>query len=501
MDLTSRPKPALLPLLQILLLLGLIALLYFPSVSVLFERWTRWDEGLSHSLPTLGIFLFLCWRAQPWAYREDSRGLRILLLGLLCLTSVCWLVFDLIQIGILAYLSLLALLLFAIATSYSFKTACHLLIPLGVLIFTLPLWEYLTGTLVTLSAYAVGWLGDIVDIAILIDGNNIFIPYGRLYIDDGCSGLRYLVIALLMAYLLSCVNHYRPRQIIIAVALAAALALLTNWIRIFALVMIGYHTEMQSSLMHDHEMFGWILFASIMLPAIYFAPVNRPPSIKSIQQPLKFKPVWPIVCLASGPLLALFLTTLEGTQNLLNLDAIQAERVHTISSEQFIRVNVPEGGVRETRVYQLNDTLLSVELAQYSPQTLQQGSNQKSREEPQKKPREKIVPYFGSLHDKTSWVLIEEKPNEAMAQLGAKISLFRRVNDQQQIVLLHRYQVGDNATSSYEKSKFLQLPAALFGKHYFNIFTVQAVCTAPNCEQALAAVTQLAETWVRSQER
>lgn len=468
---------------QILLLMSVIAAFYFPTVSQLFQRWILWDQSLSHGLPTLGIFLFLIWRAQPWAYQADSVTRRLGLCILLCLTSVVWFLFDKIQIGILAYLALLPLLWLLIAASYSVKTALQLSIPIGILIFTIPLWEQLTELLVALSASAIGLMGRLVDIPILIDGNNIFIPYGRLYIDDGCSGLRYLTIALLMAYLIACVHYYRLRQAIIAMVLAAALALLMNWIRIFLLVMIGYYTDMQSSLMQDHEMFGWILFACVMFPSVYFAPVYRRKETQKNTEPVKFRPLWPLLALASGPLLTLLFSNVMATQSLVSLEAINQYRDFTPSVEVFATIIMPAGGTLEKQEHKIGDTRLQVELAQY----------------PQRDPREKIVPYFGTLYDKANWIYSEEITTHNLAQQGVEISLLRRVNSQQQLVFLHRYQVGSYATSRYDKAKLLQFPAVILSENYFNIFTIQAVCNKLDCDDAIAAATQIATTWIESQ--
>src|SRR5690606_34589281 len=137
----------------------------------------------------------------------------------------------------------------------------------------------------------------------IIDGNSIYIPFGHILIADGCSGLRYFVIALAIGYIISYLNRYNEKRLLVVLAAAAAIGLLANWIRIFILILVGYQSEMQSSLMGDHEMFGWILFGLLCLPAIYFAPV-----VKSTAEPIavassaKVKWAIPLVALALGPL-------------------------------------------------------------------------------------------------------------------------------------------------------------------------------------------------------
>ena len=90
--------------------------------------------------------------------------------------------------------------------------------------------------------------------------NSIFIPFGQIVIADGCSGLRYFEIALALAYIIALLNNYSERKLLPALIIAAALGLLANWIRIFILVLIGYESKMESSLMANHEYFGWFVF-------------------------------------------------------------------------------------------------------------------------------------------------------------------------------------------------------------------------------------------------
>src|SRR5690606_8194014 len=77
------------------------------------------------------------------------------------------------------------------------------------------------------------------------------------------------------------------------------------WIRIFILILVGYHTEMESSLMEDHETFGWIVFALICFPAIYFAPVIKVRSSIALPSTANNTP-------ALGKLILLFLLLLPG---------------------------------------------------------------------------------------------------------------------------------------------------------------------------------------------
>lgn len=52
---------------------------------------------------------------------------------------------------------------------------------------------------------------------------------------------------------------------------AVLLALVANWIRVFIIIYMGYETNMTSSLIEDHDMFGWWVFAASLVPLFFFA--------------------------------------------------------------------------------------------------------------------------------------------------------------------------------------------------------------------------------------
>jgi hypothetical protein len=51
---------------------------------------------------------------------------------------------------------------------------------------------------------------------------------------------------------------------------ALAVAIIANWIRVAVVIIAGHLTEMQTFLIKDHYYFGWVVFAILMVPVIYF---------------------------------------------------------------------------------------------------------------------------------------------------------------------------------------------------------------------------------------
>ncbi|MBV1871585.1 MAG: EpsI family protein, partial [Gammaproteobacteria bacterium] len=102
-----------------------------------------------------------------------------------------------------------------------------------------------------------------------IHGTYIEIPSGTFHVAQSCAGMRYMLIALTLTTLHSYLSFRAllPRFTIIGIGLL--LSLLANWIRVYTVVYIGYQTQMQSSIVNDHDTLGWIVFAIVLAPIFF----------------------------------------------------------------------------------------------------------------------------------------------------------------------------------------------------------------------------------------
>jgi hypothetical protein len=58
---------------------------------------------------------------------------------------------------------------------------------------------------------------------------------------------------------------------LLLIVIAAAIGMLDNWIRVFALVMIAHVSNMQSPLVYSHASFGWWVYAASLVPLFMIA--------------------------------------------------------------------------------------------------------------------------------------------------------------------------------------------------------------------------------------
>jgi exosortase len=460
--------------LTILVLVALVSCLFFPSISPLFIRWLKLSQDLSHGLPTLIIFVFFIWRISPIKHTRNSDSTYWFLCVTLSLFSFVWYLFQSINIQLISALLLIALLTIYLAACFSFKTAVDLLPFLGLLLFVVPILSSLTDQLVLLSSFVVGALVDTVKLTAIIEGNNILIPSGRITIAEGCSGLRYLSITLLLAYIICLINGYNRRQSMLAILCAVGLGLFTNWIRIFLLVLIGYHSNMQSKLMHDHEMFGWILFMTIIMPAIYWAPIIRK-NIEFSVRVSRCKPLMPTLALLLGPLLFWSTLQVELSSNKLTLNGLTVTEIPE-KPATWIPIQFPEQTENFRRDFSVDGIAMRAELAKYTPSS----------------PSEKLVPYIQNVYPKEDWVPADR--SHLMEIHDFELMLLKNINSSQKILLLYQFNVGNSSTHSYRLAKLLQLKAKLLGENFFGLLVIQAGC-AMDCSEEIVAIKKITENW------
>jgi EpsI family protein len=207
----------------------------------------------------------------------DVRRLNLSALVVLLMLSLTWLVFWLAGIQDV-HLALFPLIVAAASVAlFGFPTLRVLAFPLAFFYFAEPLWEALTVPLQDLTVAAERVLLSWTDMPARIDGYVIRFPNGSFEIESGCSGLHFLVVGLAVAALYGELSKDSLRTRLLWLAIMGALALLSNWLRVFTVLVAGYQTNMRHYLVSvDHYRFGWGLFVLVMILFLFltsrFAP-------------------------------------------------------------------------------------------------------------------------------------------------------------------------------------------------------------------------------------
>lgn len=260
--------------------LAVAILLYWPGAVSLAELWTdmRGDTYTSGFL-IAAISAWLLWRRRaelsPVALSAPWHVLGLLALAA---TALVW-VFAL-RAGLqVVYLSLLPILWWlCVLLACGWRAARAAAFPLGFLLFALPAWDYAIPVLQWLTVHVVRVALRVTGVPSFFSGEMVQIPAGVFEIQGGCSGLHYFIVGLSVAVLLGELRHDSWRSRLRWVVIAGALAVASNWVRVYTIILAGHLTHMQSYLVRvSHYSYGWFVFMAALVAFFLYVRFRAPP--------------------------------------------------------------------------------------------------------------------------------------------------------------------------------------------------------------------------------
>jgi exosortase A len=257
-----------------LVVLGFV--LFWPTTVSLIEQWEDTvRRTYTHGYLIVALTLWLLWRNRSsWSQVE----LRPSVLAFIAVVaeSFVWLISYRAGVRIAHQALLPAMIFGAFTACYGIAAARRNLLPFGFLYFAIPLWDALNPLLQSASTFAVRMLLRTAGIPAYFSGNTFTLPAGSLEIAGGCSGLHFFIVGVAIAVLYGELNRDSLRIRVQLVVLAALLAMLTNWIRIFIIAVAAHVSDMQHYLVREeHYSFGWVMFVGTMV--IFFLIARRWP--------------------------------------------------------------------------------------------------------------------------------------------------------------------------------------------------------------------------------
>jgi exosortase len=265
MSVIDSKRPAYVWRNAIWLVLPLLAvtLLYWPTSRSIARLWADVDN---HDYGHGWLITAVClWLVFDTGKQIASVSLRPSLAGAACLSllSFVWLLACQMNIQTAQQLVLPLLGLAALWTFFGFVTMRQCLIAVVYVFFAMPIWDYINPIFQWTTVFAERGLLRLAGISAYFEANKVHLPSGVFAIEGPCSGLHFAIVALAIAVLYGYLN--RIKNFIGLLAMALALAVLANWIRVFVIIMAGYLTNMQHYLVRvEHIRFGWAVFAPMI---------------------------------------------------------------------------------------------------------------------------------------------------------------------------------------------------------------------------------------------
>lgn len=247
------------------------AVLFWPTVSWLFERWTLSVWQHAHGLlipPVVGYFAYQELKPLAGLPRSSSAW------GFLFLVPA--LVLHALDAGMhTQLLSAVALLLALPGLSLLLLGAPRtraIAFPIAFLAFALPIplafteqvhWQ-LRQLVTAVTSTVIPWFG----IPVFAEGTTLHMARGTLQVADACSGFSTLYAAAAVACLVAYSTNSPTRRAIVLLS-AAPLAIVANLIRVIALVLlvVWYGGEILDTFVHPLS--GMLTFA-MALPIIFW---------------------------------------------------------------------------------------------------------------------------------------------------------------------------------------------------------------------------------------
>ena len=163
-----------------------------------------------------------------------------------------------------------ALVLLLVATLAGLQIARRLMFPILLVYTVIPIWDVLNPALQAITANVSSSLLEAFGIAVLINGNHITIPAGNFVVASGCSGLNYLLMCVFLALVYNHLYISRLKQQLIMFIAGVIVGMVCNWVRVTSIIAIGQITDMQSSMVRDHETLGLVVFGIFCIPLMLF---------------------------------------------------------------------------------------------------------------------------------------------------------------------------------------------------------------------------------------
>lgn len=184
---------------------------------------------------------------------------------LFVLSSVLILVGELTHAQAIAEIGLLSALLLVPITFYGWQFLRSYWFVFAFALFAFPIWSVITPYAQLLTTHASVLLLGLSSLPIYAEGFSIEIPAGTFLVEEGCSGMRYLISALAIGSLYVHLSSGRWGVKLGMFLLLAALAIFGNWIRILLVIGVANFWGITHPMVDDHATMGWIIFAILLL--------------------------------------------------------------------------------------------------------------------------------------------------------------------------------------------------------------------------------------------
>ena len=236
---------------------------YWGTAASIEAIWRR-AETFAHGYVVIPIALWLLWRSRATLATVPLEPYWPAL-GAVAAFGAAWLVASTSGVLGLEQFALLFMIQAAVVAIVGLRFARAIAFPLLFLVFAVPFGEIFVPKLIDWTADFTVLALRATGIPVYREGNNFHIPSGAWSVIEACSGIRYLIAAM-MGGILYAYLTYRSAWRRAAFILASILVpIVANWLRAYMIVMLGHLSNNKLAVDVDHLIYGWIFFGVVIL--------------------------------------------------------------------------------------------------------------------------------------------------------------------------------------------------------------------------------------------
>jgi exosortase A len=252
------------------LVVALLVQSYFFSSAwkAFYRTWTSQD--FSYGMAIVPISLFLVWRMRGRLFGQPSETSKLPLLGV-ALGAAIWFSGHITATASVMQFGVVVAGIFTVLSLVGLQIGRIIWFPLFFVLMILPFGGWLTPYLTDWTADAVHVGLRSMGIPVFREGEEFVLPTGRWSVISACSGLRFVLSAVVLSCLFAHLNFRKLKTSVTFVALTVLVSILANWIRAILTVLTGHITHMKYGPGEEHLWFGWVIFGMAMWATFWFA--------------------------------------------------------------------------------------------------------------------------------------------------------------------------------------------------------------------------------------
>ncbi len=191
--------------------------------------------------------------------------------GLFCLlpSLLLWLVGFAADVNLIAHFAAMLCLISILWCWLGNENFRVLRFPLLYLLFAVPFGDEANAPLQFVTAEMAVWLLQMTGIPVLHEGLYITTPVASFEVAEACSGVRFMIVALALAFLFSHMHFKSWKKRALFISSMIVLSIIANSFRAFFLIFIGEKSGMEYGFGADHYYYGWGFFAIAIFLAFH----------------------------------------------------------------------------------------------------------------------------------------------------------------------------------------------------------------------------------------